>query len=193
VTAALIEARDLVKTYTSRKGPFGKAVAVRAVDRLSISVAPATTLGIVGESGSGKSTTGRLLLGLEDPSEGEVTFEGSALPRQETASWRALRARMQLVYQDPLAALDRRLPIGRQIAEPLEIHGIGTPDEQKARVAELMQASGFVPTRLHATRTSFRAGSASASSSRVPSRPNRASSCVMSPCRRWTFPFRRRS
>ena len=145
MTAALIEARDLVKTYTSRKGPFGKAVAVRAVDRLSISVAPATTLGIVGESGSGKSTTGRLLLGLEDPSEGEVTFEGSALPRQKTASWRALRARMQLVYQDPLAALDRRLPIGRQIAEPLEIHGIGTPDEQKARVAELMQAVGLRP------------------------------------------------
>ena len=143
MTAALIEARDLVKTYTSRKGPFAKPVAVRAVDGLSISVAPATTLGIVGESGSGKSTTGRLLLGLEDPSEGEVTFEGSALPRQKTASWRALRARMQLVYQDPLAALDRRLPIGRQIAEPLEIHGIGTAAEQKARVAELMRAVGL--------------------------------------------------
>jgi peptide/nickel transport system ATP-binding protein len=96
-------------------------------------------------SGSGKSTTGRLLLGLEDPSEGEVTFEGSVLPRQKTASWRALRARMQLVYQDPLAALDRRIPIGRQIAEPLEIHGIGTPDEQKSRVTELMRAVGLRP------------------------------------------------
>lgn len=67
MTAALIEARDLVKTYTSRKGLFAQPVAVRAVDGLSLSVAPATTLGIVGESGSGKSTTGRLLLGLEDP------------------------------------------------------------------------------------------------------------------------------
>src|SRR5690606_39428561 len=68
-----------------------------------------------------------------------------ALPRQKTASWRALRARMQLIYQDPLAALDRRLPVGRQIAEPLEIHAIGTPDEQKACVAELMRAVGLRP------------------------------------------------
>ena len=145
MTAALIEARDLVKTYNSRKGLFAKSVPVRAVDGLSISVRPGTTLGIVGESGSGKSTTGRLLLGLEEPSEGSVTFGGAIMPREKTAEWRALRARMQLVYQDPLAALDRRLPVGEQISEPLEIHKLGTVQERKARVAELMQAVGLRP------------------------------------------------
>ena len=142
---ALIEARNISKTYQSRKGLFAKPTGVRAVDDLSLAVAAGTTLGIVGESGSGKSTTGRLLLGLEEPSEGNVRFSGQLMPKQKSAEWRALRARMQLIYQDPLAALDRRLPIGAQIIEPLEIHNIGTAEERKARLAELLQAVGLRP------------------------------------------------
>jgi peptide/nickel transport system ATP-binding protein len=139
----LIEASGLVKTYASRRSLFGKPSMVRAVDGVSLSVAPATTLGIVGESGSGKSTTGRLLLGLETPTEGSVQFDGEAMPPLETAAWRKHRARMQLVFQDPLAALDRRLPIGQQIGEPLAVHGIGTDAERRERVSSLLAAVGL--------------------------------------------------
>jgi peptide/nickel transport system ATP-binding protein len=97
---------------------------VRAVDGVSLSVQRGRTLGIVGESGCGKSTTGRLALGLERPDTGTVRFEGSPLPPPGSRAWRRLRARMQLVPQDPLGALDRRLPIAAQIREPLDIHGI---------------------------------------------------------------------
>ncbi|MEZ2128844.1 MULTISPECIES: ABC transporter ATP-binding protein [unclassified Sinorhizobium] len=141
--APLIEANNLVKTYSTRRGLFGRQMAVRALDGVSLSVAPATTLGIVGESGSGKSTTGRLLLGLEEPTEGSVRFEGEGLPHLKTAAWRKLRARMQFVYQDPLAALDRRLPIGAQIGEPLFLHRIGTEQERRDRVHSLMAAVGL--------------------------------------------------
>ncbi len=142
---ALIEARDLVRTYQVRRGLFGTAVPVRAVDGVSLTVRPGETLGIVGESGSGKSTLGRMLLGIDVPQGGDVRFEGSAMPRPGTPQWRALRARMQLVYQDPLAALDRRLTIGAQIAEPLEIHRLIAKEHRATRTAELMAAVGLRP------------------------------------------------
>ncbi|TBY76814.1 ABC transporter ATP-binding protein [Rhizobium leguminosarum] len=139
----LIEANDLVKTYTMRRGVFGKPSHVRAVDGVSLSVAPKTTLGIVGESGSGKSTMGRLLLGLEAPTEGSVRFDGEAMPALRTPRWRSLRARMQLVFQDPLAALDRRISIGAQIGEPLAIHAVGSEEGRRERVDELLVAVGL--------------------------------------------------
>ncbi|WP_047461396.1 ABC transporter ATP-binding protein [Rhizobium rhizogenes] len=142
-TDPLIEASDLTKTYFSRRGLLGRPTAVHAVDGVSLTVAPGTTLGIVGESGSGKSTTGRLLLGLEAPSAGHVRFDGEPMPALETAEWRKYRARMQLVFQDPLAALDRRLTIGAQIGEPLAIHNIGTQAERRERVMTLLQAVGL--------------------------------------------------
>ena len=105
----LLEARDLVRVYEGRKGLFGTPVPVRAVDGVSLRVMPGETLGIVGESGSGKSTLGRMLLGVDPAQGGEVRFDGAPMPRGRPPEWRALRARMQMVYQDPLAALDRRL------------------------------------------------------------------------------------
>jgi peptide/nickel transport system ATP-binding protein len=139
----LIEASGLVKTYVTRRGVLGRPTDVRAVDGVSLAVAPKTTLGIVGESGSGKSTMGRLLLGLEEPTEGSVRFDGEAMPALRTPRWRSLRARMQLVFQDPLAALDRRVQIGTQIAEPLQIHAIGSEDERRRRTEELLVAVGL--------------------------------------------------
>ena len=141
----LLEANDLVRVYAGRKGLFGKAVPVRAVDGVSLRVRRGETLGIVGESGSGKSTLGRLLLGVDPAQGGTVQFDGHQLPEAGTQAWRALRARMQMVYQDPLAALDRRLTIATQIREPLDIHRIGTPEQRDARVAELMRAVGLRP------------------------------------------------
>jgi peptide/nickel transport system ATP-binding protein len=106
---------------------------------------PGETLGIVGESGSGKSTLGRMLLGIDAAQAGTVRFQGQPMPALHSPEWRALRAKMQLVFQDPLAALDRRVTIARQIAEPLEIHRLMPRQHQGDRVAELMRAVGLRP------------------------------------------------
>lgn len=143
--APLIEAKDLVRTYEVRQGMFGKATPVRAVDGINLTVMPGETLGVVGESGSGKSTLGRMLLGIDPSQEGETFFEGTPMPKLGTPEWRALRARMQLVYQDPLAALDRRLTIAEQIGEPLAIHKLVPKEHRGTRVAELMTAVGLRP------------------------------------------------
>jgi peptide/nickel transport system ATP-binding protein len=139
----LIEARKLVRIYALRHGPFSRPSFVRAVEDVSLSVFPGETLGIVGESGSGKSTLGRMLLGIDPAQGGEVRFEGQPMPRLGTPEWRALRAKMQLVYQDPLAALDRRLTIATQIGEPLDIHRVGPREGRAGRVEELMAVVGL--------------------------------------------------
>jgi peptide/nickel transport system ATP-binding protein len=139
----LLEARNLVRVYETPRGIWKKPTPVRAVDGVSLSLTAGETLGIVGESGSGKSTLGRMLLGIDPATEGKVLFDGQPMPAVGTAEWRRLRAQMQLVFQDPLAALDRRLPIAEQIGEPLEIHGLATKSEVRDRVAELMAAVGL--------------------------------------------------
>jgi peptide/nickel transport system ATP-binding protein len=141
----LIEAKELVRIYALRHGPFSRPSFVRAVEDISLSVFPGETLGIVGESGSGKSTLGRMLLGIDPAQGGEVRFEGQPMPRLGTPEWRALRAKMQLVYQDPLAALDRRQTIAAQIGEPLDIHRIGPSESRAGRVEDLMMAVGLRP------------------------------------------------
>jgi peptide/nickel transport system ATP-binding protein len=128
-----------------RRGMFGRTVDVRAVDGVSLRLDRGRTLGLVGESGCGKSTTGRLVLGMETPDAGTVAFEGRPMPSPGSGAWRALRARMQMVFQDPLGALDRRLEIATQVAEPLEIHGIGDRASRTARVEELLRAVGLRP------------------------------------------------
>jgi peptide/nickel transport system ATP-binding protein len=142
---SLLRLTDVAQVYATRRGLLGGAVAVRAVDGISFEVQAGRTLGIVGESGCGKSTTGRLALGLERPSEGAVLFEGQTMPAPGTAAWRALRREMQLVFQDPLGAMDRRLTIAQQVAEPLEIHGIGDKAERADRVAALLRDVGLRP------------------------------------------------
>lgn len=138
----LLEARNLVRVYQSG-GMFKKTDPIKAVDGVSLRIQPGETLGIVGESGCGKSTLGRMLLGIDEATEGQVLFDGKPLPRRNTADWRKLRAQMQLVFQDPLAALDRRLPIAAQIGEPLQIHNLASGAELKERVEELMQSVGL--------------------------------------------------
>jgi peptide/nickel transport system ATP-binding protein len=150
----LLEARHLARQFTIRQhgsglaniGPFARKALLRAVDGISLIVMPGRTLGLVGESGCGKSTTGRLLLGLMAPSQGEVLFDGVPLAKPGTAAWRSQRQAMQMVYQDPLGALDRRLPVGRQIGEPLDIHHPGmTAEERARRVQAEMAAVGLQP------------------------------------------------
>jgi len=143
MTAPLLELRDVSRRYLMRQGLLGRATTIHAVDGVSLRVEPGRTLGLVGESGSGKSTTGRLALGLEPADGGEVRFRGSPLPKADTRPWRQLRAQMQMVYQDPLGALDRRLPILEQVREPFEVHRIGEPGERQTRALELLQAVGL--------------------------------------------------
>jgi peptide/nickel transport system ATP-binding protein len=142
---SLLSLNGVSRTYAMRRGWLGRATAVQAVDDISLSVQAGRTLGVVGESGCGKSTTGRLALGLEMPDTGSVHFAGAPMPRTDTPEWRRLRARLQLVPQDPLGALDRRLTVARQIAEPLTIHGIGTAAERSDRVATLLNDVGLRP------------------------------------------------
>ncbi len=140
MTEPLVQARALRKIYVTRRGIFGRVSNVRAVDDVSFEIAKGETLGLVGESGSGKSTTGRLVLGLEDTDSGEVRFDGAAVPALGTEPWRALRARAQMIYQDPLGALDKRLTILEQVREPLDIHDIGERSERDHKAVELLRS-----------------------------------------------------
>ncbi len=141
----ILEVRDLSRRFDVRRsgGIFGRPVALHAVDGVSFALRPGRTLGLVGESGCGKSTTAKLVLGLMAPSGGEVRFEGAAVPAPGTRAWRGLRQRMQMVFQDPLGALDRRLTVGAQVIEPLQIHALGTRADQQARARELLDAVGL--------------------------------------------------
>jgi peptide/nickel transport system ATP-binding protein len=143
----LLGVRDLARHYVVRRGRgwIVKPTILRAVDGVSFDLKRGRTLGLVGESGCGKSTTAKLVLGLVTPTAGEVRFEGAPVPAPGTAAWRASRRRMQMVYQDPLGALDRRLTVGRQIMEPLVIHGGTTAAERRERAMALLDAVGLKP------------------------------------------------
>ena len=145
MSAPLVEVTSISRSYSMRSGMFGRSTAVHAVDGVSLTIPKGETLGLVGESGSGKSTTGRIVLGLEPPDRGEVRFDGKPMAAPGAAAWRAQRARMQMIFQDPLGALDRRLPVATQIREPLDIHGVGEPPEREERVRELLRAVELTP------------------------------------------------
>jgi peptide/nickel transport system ATP-binding protein len=140
MTEPLVQARSLRKIYVVRRGVFGRVSNVCAVDDVSFEIAKGETLGLVGESGSGKSTTGRLVLGLESADSGEVRFEGAPVPAMGSERWRAQRARAQMIYQDPLGALDRRLTILDQVREPLDIHDVGERSEREQMAVELLRS-----------------------------------------------------
>ena len=143
---ALLEVRDLARHYPVRgAGLWSTPATLRAVDGISFTLAPGRTLGLVGESGCGKSTTARLALGLLPPTAGEVRFQGAPVPAQRNGAWRTLRRQMQMVYQDPLAALDRRLSAVEQVAEPLAVFNEGDPAQRLDRARALMASVGLAP------------------------------------------------
>jgi oligopeptide/dipeptide ABC transporter ATP-binding protein len=141
---AVLQASDLTKHFTTRRGFFGAdRGVVRAVDGISFEIPPGKTLGVVGESGCGKTTTAKLVLGLEEPSGGSILFQGSDLAELDTAGRRAYRRSVQAVFQDPYASLNPRMRISAIIAEPLITNEQVEPAEVRRRILELLDLVGL--------------------------------------------------
>jgi len=144
VTASLLSVRDLVKHFPITRGVFGRTVgAVRAVDGISFDVKQGETLGLVGESGCGKTTAGRAILRLIEPTSGQVAFDGLDVLSLEPARLRALRRRMQIVFQDPFSSLNPRMTVGAIVREGLIIHEIAEGAAAQARVKQLLEEVGL--------------------------------------------------
>ena len=148
---ALLEVRNLVKHFRVAGGLFGgRSGLVRAVDGVSFELRRGETLGLVGESGCGKTTTGRCILQLERPTSGEVIFEGRDLTKLGDDELRAVRRKVQVIFQDPYSSLNPRMTVGQIIAEPLAVHGIVTERKSRAqRVREILTHVGLLPQHAH--------------------------------------------
>ena len=146
----ILEVRSLRKHFRiGTKGViFGIGASrsnVLAVDGVDLSIERGETLGLVGESGCGKSTLGYTVLRLEQPTSGSIFFEGHDLTRLTKRELRPFRRRMQIIFQDPQAALDPRMTVGQALAEPLRAHGIVGKGEVEDRVEELLKTVGLNP------------------------------------------------
>lgn len=139
-STTLVEINNLKKHFPAAHGQV-----VRAVDGVSFNIQKGETFGLVGESGCGKTTVGRCLLRLIEPTSGEINFDGQNLLSLGKREMRALRRRLQIVFQDPYSSLNPRMKVGDIIAEPLLVHSIGNKAERKNRVAELLKVVKLDP------------------------------------------------
>lgn len=140
----ILDVSHLRMHFPVRRGVFGKQQGLlKAVDDVSFTIAPGETLGLVGESGCGKSTIGRCIVRLHEPTDGCIRFMGQDITARSQWSLRKLRRRMQMVFQDPADSLDPRMDVRHLIAEPLEIHGLGTRESRRRRVELLMDLVGL--------------------------------------------------
>jgi oligopeptide transport system ATP-binding protein len=143
----LIEVEDLKVWFPIKQGiVLERHVGdVRAVDGVSFKLRRGETLGLVGESGCGKSTTGRAMIRLYEPTEGSIRFEGTDIATLSKSEMRRTRRRMQMIFQDPYSSLNPRMTAGGIIGEPLDIHHIGSRQERRERVRELLSTVGLNP------------------------------------------------
>jgi len=144
--APLLSVRDLTKHFPIKRGVFGRVEgAVRAVDGVTLDVAPGETLALVGESGCGKSTTGRAILRLIEPTSGSVRFDGQDVLALDSSDLRKLRRQMQIVFQDPFSSLNPRMSIGAIVREGLTVHHLAEGAAADARVRQLLEEVGLRP------------------------------------------------
>lgn len=135
----LLDVRNLKMHFPIHGGIFRRQVGrVYAVDDVSLRVKTGETVGLVGESGCGKTTVGRTILRLYDSTDGDVIFAGNNMSNLRRKELRDLRRDLQMIFQDPFESLNSRHTIGDILEEPFVIHGIGTPEERKAEVIELL-------------------------------------------------------
>ncbi|MDH5429975.1 MAG: dipeptide/oligopeptide/nickel ABC transporter ATP-binding protein, partial [Nitrospirota bacterium] len=143
---SLLQVTGLKKYFPVRSGIFSRVSAwVKAVDDITLQINYGETLGLVGESGCGKTTVGRSILRLQEPTAGDITFEGEDLLALKPRELRHARRRMQIIFQDPYSSLNPRMTIGSIVSEPLKIHKIAKGQELQDRVNQLFVKVGLRP------------------------------------------------
>jgi oligopeptide/dipeptide ABC transporter ATP-binding protein len=133
----ILQVKNLKKYFPSGKGTL------KAIDDVSFTIYEGETLGLVGESGCGKSTLGKVLLKLEEPTDGEIYFQDTNITKMTPQEMKKIRRQMQIIFQDPYASLNPRMTISDIIAEPLEIHKVLFGKEKLARIEELLDIVGL--------------------------------------------------
>jgi len=145
-TAPILEINHLKTLFPVRGGVFSRVVgAVHAVNDVSFSLERGEIFGLVGESGSGKTTVGRSILRLNEPSDGEIVFEGTDVLKLDRKGFAGFRRKIQIIFQDPYASLDPRKNVSGIIGEALDIHRLARGAERKRRIAELLEWVGLPP------------------------------------------------
>jgi len=140
----LLEVKNLKKYYPVTGGLLSRHLGdVKAVDGVSLYIKEGEALGLVGESGCGKSTLGRVILRLEEPTQGEITYQGINIIKLNKSQLRELRKEIQIIFQDPQSFLDPRMTVGQSIGEALLIHGVKDEQERAQRVAETLERVGL--------------------------------------------------
>jgi len=140
----LLEATNIVKHFPIKGGVFMKEIAaVKAVDGVSLTIDEGETVGLVGESGCGKTTFGRAILRLEEPTSGEIYFEGESILTYDKNKMQALREKMQIIFQDPYSSLNPRKTVAHIIGEPLLVHGMRSRKKREEKVLELLRVVGL--------------------------------------------------
>ncbi|HCY85904.1 MAG TPA: ABC transporter ATP-binding protein, partial [Desulfobacteraceae bacterium] len=142
----LIEMKGVTKAYNPRKGFFGrKGNKVLALNDIDLNIHKGEIFGLVGQSGSGKTTTGRLLVKLEDPTHGKIRLKGELINDLGGKPLQHFRSKVQMIFQDPYQSLNPHLSIAETISEPLVVHGIGSPESRREKVIQTLETVGLRP------------------------------------------------